>query len=194
MVVICIVSFGQIDKIGNVLKSTFLMFDDKAQQNMGVGGSTVELRITQYITVLKMIKQYWLQGMGYGFPAYFYEVIWDVKKYGLRDDVAGFESIILPILSSSGLVGLFLWIKMFYGLFKLQWNRCVNKMQSRYVNAFMFTYLFVVILTDTTGSMYLFFLFCAMNIYYMNTCRYDLLFKLFAVKVLTIFRSRNIMR
>lgn len=188
---ICLISIVQFENIGNVLKATFLMFDDKAQDAMGVSGSTVELRIMQYLTVFSMIKQYMLQGMGYGFPAYFYEVIWDVKKYGLRDDVAGFESILLPILSSFGLIGLCLWIKMFYGVVKLQIRQCVIKMQRHYISAFSFAYLFVVTLTDTTGSMYLFFLLSAMNIYYMNLSRENLFTKLIMVKMLREFSKKN---
>lgn len=157
--------FEQFENFRNVLKSTLLVFDDKAQQDLGIGGSTMELRMQQFSAVFEFVKYYLLQGMGYGFTAYFYEVIWDVKVYGLRDDVAGFESILLQIMASSGIIGLYVWWKMFQGLRKIQISKCVKSLQKYHVDAFMFAYLFAVILTDVSGSEFLFFLFCAMNIY-----------------------------
>lgn len=165
VIVFASIYFDQFKEFGKVLKATILVFNDKAQQDLGVGGSTMELRIQQFSSVFEFIKSYLLQGMGYGFSAYFYEVIWDVKVYGLRDDVAGFESILLQILASSGIIGLYVWWKMFHRLRKTQISKCVKSLQKDYINAFMFAYLFAVVLTDASGSKYLFLLFCAMNIY-----------------------------
>ena len=182
--IVLLMYLNQFDKIGGVFKSTFLIFDDKAQQDLGVSGSTVELRIKQYLTVFDMIKSNLFWGMGYGFTSYFYEVIWNAKAYGLRDDVAGFESIFLPILLNTGFLGLLMWSRMFLGILRILRSQCTTKFQRCYTDAFMLTYLLVVTLTDTSGSMFLFFLFCAMNKYSVRKTNNKIIETLLKVKLL----------
>lgn len=163
---ICILCFSQLKGFQDMILSTLFFWDDKLQSDLGVYGSSTEMRIDQFLNIIKIAKEYILQGLGYSFPSYYYTEIYDVEQYGLDPDFWGFESFILKTLVSSGLIGLLIWWWTFY--------RILHIMQSgvaygnKYFLAFMLSYLMAVVMTDTSGSMYLFFLFVVLNLQYIH--------------------------
>lgn len=161
------ISFEQFGQLQQVINSTLFFWDDKYQSDIGVGGSTMELRITQFLGVFDALKYSLLQGLGYNFPGYFHEFVWDQEVLGQNPVFAGFESCIFVIGSSSGLIGIYAWAHMYYKNYKLTVSNCVDDMRFYYAS-FYLIFLMVVILTDASGAYFQFFMFMALNILYVK--------------------------
>lgn len=160
-----IIFIPQLDGIRDMLLSSILFWDDNLQRELGTTGSSMEMRFNQFSNVFFLIKDYILQGMGYNFAEYYYTEIFDSEIYGLDPDYLGFESYILKIATSSGLIGLCIWGITFFHFYIIMQNRKSLK-KYRYFQAFTITYLIAIIMTDSSGSLYLFLSFVALNAIY----------------------------
>lgn len=154
MSVILFFSFTDNKDVINSIYSILYLFDDKMQQQLGVGGSNMELRYFQYMNGLNYLGfTNILQGCGFSFPNYYYENIWRSDIYGLDYRFAGFESFPLKILMNSGILGMISWGVFFKRVFvSFKVNRSVSSI------AFYSCYMIAIILTDTSASLYLFFM------------------------------------
>lgn len=154
MGVILFFSFTDNKDVINSIYSILYLFDDKMQQRLGVGGSNMELRYFQYMNGLNYLGfTNILQGCGFSFPNYYYENIWRSDIYGLDYRFAGFESFPLKILMNSGILGMISWGVFFKRVFvSFKVNRSVSSI------AFYSCYMIAIILTDTSASLYLFFM------------------------------------
>lgn len=89
------------------------MFDGSA--NSDVGGSGIEMRLTQLAAVLYHIQGNFLFGRGYGF--FNIDLGWNDGKAGLLDkDLYGLEGVQFSLLLERGLIGLIVytvfWVSM----------------------------------------------------------------------------------
>lgn len=160
-------NFEQFGQLKQVINSVLFFWDDNYQSEIGVGGSTMELRMTQLLGILDALKYSLLQGLGYNFPSYFYEFLWNQEVLGQNPIFAGFESCIFSIGSSSGLIGLYAWARMYYKNYKLTVGNCIDDMKFYYAS-FYLIFLMVVVLTDASGAYFQFFMFMALNILYVK--------------------------
>ena len=147
--------------IKNIFISVIFFWDDKIQNSLDMGGSTNDLRLMQLLSVLDLVKNNLLQGMGYNFPSYYYTEVYDASIYGLDPDFAGFESFIFKVLSSSGIIGLIIWLKTFYATKK--YISYKSNTFNFYTIAYVTSYLVAILMTDTSGSVFLFFILSVIN-------------------------------
>lgn len=147
--------------IKDMFISVIFFWNDKVQDSLDMGGSSNDLRITQLLSVLALVKDHILQGMGYNFPGYYYTEIYDASIYGLDPDYMGFESFAFGVLSSSGIIGFIMWIRTFYIISK--YIHYKNSSFKYYSWAFVTSYLIAILMTDTSGSLYLFFILSVLN-------------------------------
>jgi hypothetical protein len=136
--------------------STFYLFSDDKQGQIGNEGSSVTGRLGQLNGVIEIVGSYILQGLGYGFSSY---------REGTSinfEELYGLESYAFKIMVHSGLIGLLCWIMFFYKLFKSSFS-FVGERGYKYCLAFYLSYLLAILMTDTSGSFFLFLVFVELN-------------------------------
>lgn len=148
---------------GNIIRDSFYsliyLFNDQAQQRIGIGGSSTSMRMLQFANGFDYLGlEHLLQGEGYGFPSYYYQYIFRRDFFGLDPRFLGFESFLLKTLMESGLIGIFIW---FAGLFKMYKGLYIEK--DVYNLAFFVSYFLAIVMTDTSASFYLFFFLFVLN-------------------------------
>lgn len=147
--------------LGNIIMSVISIFDDAAQEKLGVGGSSMGMRFDQLANVILYIGWDLLYGAGYGFTSYYYSVIYDYETQGLDPTFYGFESFLLKILASSGILGLIAWGIYFYKNILLL---AVGRIRSNlYAVAFCLSYIGAILMTDTSGSFFLYMILYVIN-------------------------------
>ena len=135
--------------------SAFYIFDDKKQEQVDIGGSSVSVRVAQLESVVELVGSDILPGFGYGFASYREGTSINVKEmYGL-------ESYALKIVANSGLLGFLFWLCFFYKLVRSSIS--IHGKNKKYIIAFNISYLLAILMTDTSGSFYLFFVFLELN-------------------------------
>lgn len=155
LLLVVMIIFSNNSIIRNSLSSLIYLFDDNMQQKLGIGGSSTDLRMLQFINGFNYLGfDRLLQGLGYNFPSYYYKYIY----LGIDPRFLGFESFLLKTLMSSGLIGIGIW---FIGLFKIY--KSLHTAKDMYNIAFFISYILAVIMTDTSASFYLFFFLSVLN-------------------------------
>lgn len=145
--------------IRNSFYSLIYIFDDQAQQRLGIGGSSTDMRMLQFANGFNYLGLgRVLQGEGYNFPSYYYQYIFRRDIFGVDPRFFGFESFLLKTLMGSGLIGIAVW---FVGLFKMYKALCPEK--NIYNFAFFASYFLAIVMTDTSASFYLFFFLFVLN-------------------------------
>lgn len=82
-----------------------------------IGGSSLEMRITQYATVMMLVKASPLFGMGYNF--FYYDLGW---SSGLNvaempyPELAGLEGALMSIILERGIIGVLVYIAFYGGI------------------------------------------------------------------------------
>lgn len=161
LIILLTISFSEFTGLSNMLLSVLFFWDDKVQNNLDMGGSSNELRYMQLLSIINIIKTDMLQGLGYGFSHYYYIKVYDVEIYGHDPDFAGFESFAFKVLSASGIIGFIIWVRSFYKLKLYMTSRF--KAEKCYASAFILSYLIAILMTDISGSMFLFFILVVLN-------------------------------
>lgn len=162
VVILASLYFKQFEQLKNVFMSVAYFWSDDMQSRLGIGGSTMDLRLRQFISVIEITGMHIVEGLGYDFHHYFY-----FEKGGMNSivysNLAGFESIILSTLASSGVIGLFALFRMYYKNTALLIS--INRHRDySYEIAFVITFLIAAIMTNYSGSSFLFFIFLVLNI------------------------------
>ena len=119
-------------------------------ENSETGGSSIQMRMSQYITVAIHIEGHeWLgQGKGY------WEHIYTEDQESVRG-LYGVESVILQTLLERGIIGLFLWAAFYTAIFLYFWrNRKRRKKLTGLGVSILSLYLFYSIGTGELGSVY----------------------------------------
>ena len=119
-------------------------------ENSEVSGSSIQLRMSQYMTVAIHIEGHeWLgQGKGY------WEYIYTEDQESVRG-LYGVESVILQTLLERGIIGLFLWAAFYTAIFLYFWrNRKRRKKLTGLGVSILSLYLFYSIGTGELGSVY----------------------------------------
>ena len=156
---IAMVIFDNNTMIRDLFYSLINIFDDRVQQQLGIGGSSIDMRMLQFASAFNYLGvERLMQGEGYDFPSYYYQYIFRRDLLGIDPRFMGFESFILKTLMGSGLIGITVWL---FGLFKMY--RTLSPKRNLYDIAFFISYFIAIVMTDTSASFYLFFFFIVLN-------------------------------
>ena len=119
-------------------------------ENSETQGSSIQMRMTQYASVLIHIEgNEWL-GLGKGY----WEHIYTEDQESVRG-LYGVESVILQTLLERGIIGLFLWAAFYTAIFLYFWrNRKRRKKLTGLGVSILSLYLFFSIGTGELGSVY----------------------------------------
>lgn len=179
VLVLIMLVFSNSNVVRDSFYSILYIFDDNMQQKLGIGGSSTDMRLLQFANGFDYLGlERLLQGEGYNFPAYYYTYIFRRDFWGIDPRFMGFESFLLKVLMSSGLIGIIIW---FVGLFKI--FKSLYPQKAIYDTAFFCSYILAILMTDTSASFYLFFFLLVLN-----SKRY----LLSDVKIIREFGIRNI--
>lgn len=162
---VVILGIANIEIINDVVSSILMVFDDKAQSAAGIGGSSSGMRMEQFLNVIKYHDATTMfTGEGYGFTQYYYSTIYDSTRFGLDQRFFGFESFLLGILMNSGIIGVIAWAVFFIVIFNL-----LKVKQHRPFFAMFIGYMLAILMTDVSGSLYMFFILLVVTYKYYNT-------------------------
>jgi O-antigen ligase len=93
------------------------MLTDAFAEKSETEGSSIQLRISQFIHVLSYTKGHELLGLGHGYWAY--NLTEDLESI---EGLFGIESVILQYLLERGYIGLILWALFYAILFRYFWK------------------------------------------------------------------------
>lgn len=155
--------FPDFEDLGTVFAAAIFIWSDKVQSDLNVSGSSLEMRFTQLKAVFEITNIHIFEGLGYSYCTYFSDVL-KLSESRIGQDLYGFESVIFKIITSSGFIGLVAFFKLIKKIIKLM----TTKMSSSFNYFFIFslTYLLAIIMTDDSGTMFLFLIFSVLNIIY----------------------------
>lgn len=166
---IATIYFEQLDELKNMLQAAVFFWSDDVQEKLGVHGSSMDLRLRQFLAVLKVTNIHIIEGLGYDFNQFYEDT--PLANSSIGDDLAGFESLIFTTIASSGLVGLVALFVMYLKHVRLLVS--VSPRNNRiYSYAFVGTFLLAAIMTNYSGASYLFFAFLSLNIIYACNTRF----------------------
>ena len=119
-------------------------------EESNTGGSSIQLRMTQFASVLIQVEGHEWVGLGKGY--WFYNLKDDPQS--IRD-LFGIESVILQYLLEQGIIGLVLWVSFYTIIFLYFWrNRKKRKALSGLGGSILALYLVFSIGTGELGSVY----------------------------------------
>lgn len=119
-------------------------------ENGETSGSSIQLRMSQYMTVAIHIEGHEWLGRGKGY----WEYIYTEDQESVRG-LYGVESVILQTLLERGIIGLFLWAAFYTAIFLYFWrNRKRRKKLTGLGVSILSLYLFYSIGTGELGSVY----------------------------------------
>lgn len=131
------------------IEATVFFWDQSKSENLGIHGSSVEMREEQLYGAFDLIKNNFLIGLGQGW------INDNYQKHGLHPVMLGFESIIYRQLVENGILGLIAWFIFYFQLYVKTKN--VTRKTCK-LNIIFWPYLVSLIMTDSFESFYLFLL------------------------------------
>lgn len=134
----------------DTIEASLFFWNQQKSDDIGIKGSSVELRKRQLEESFSIIKNDLLTGVGQGW------IDNDYQKNGLHPIMLGFESVIYRKLVETGLIGLLVWFIFYLSLYKT-----VSLYTKKYkVNinwkVMFIPYFISLIMTDSFESFYLF--------------------------------------
>lgn len=144
--ILMIISYNTIPAVEEKVNSVTDVFVEDSE----TGGSTIALRMSQYMSVLYYTEgNEWL-GLGKGYWAYTY-----VENPESVRGLYGVESVILQTLLERGIIGLFLWAVFYTVIFRYFWRNRKRMRKLTGLGASILTlYLIFSIGTGELGSVY----------------------------------------
>ena len=145
-VILLIISYNTIPAVEEKVNKVTDIFVEDSE----TGGSSIALRMSQYMYVLVYTEgNEWL-GLGKGYWAYSYAE----DPYSV-EGILGVESVILGYLLERGIIGLFLWAAFYTAIFLYFWrNRIRRKELTGLGVSILSLYLVFSIGTGELGSVY----------------------------------------
>ena len=129
---------------------TLSVFDPSSK---GVEGSSLEMRIRQFLGCFDIIKDNLLFGQGFSYVDYY------SNNYGLHPVLYGFESVIYSILCESGIIGAVIWVIFYINLLKLN-RKLLQKEDIFLFDIFVITYFCYTLFTGSYFFMQYFSMIC----------------------------------
>ncbi|MBR6840822.1 MAG: O-antigen ligase family protein [Prevotella sp.] len=156
-------------------------------ENSETGGSSIQMRMTQYASVLIRIEgNEWL-GLGKGYWSYIYN-----EDRRSVEGILGVESVILQYLLERGIIGLILWATIYSIIFFYFWrNRTKRKALTGLGASTLTLYLVYSIGTGELGSVYPTMLLLGMTMKMIESKKQRLM--LYAI-LLRIMKRKNLTR
>ena len=156
-------------------------------ENSETGGSSIQMRMTQYASVLiRIVGNEWL-GLGKGYWSYIYN-----EDRRSVEGILGVESVILQYLLERGIIGLILWATIYSIIFFYFWrNRTKRKALTGLGASTLTLYLVYSIGTGELGSVYPTMLLLGMTMKMIESKKQRLM--LYAI-LLRIMKRKNLTR
>lgn len=99
------IAYAEIGVVRNIIDFMLSVFDDNSE----LGGSSIELRVTQFMRVLYYIKDDWFLGRGLGFL--WYDLGLNEGSMNMVDkDIKGLESVFYLYLLERGVLGYIIYL------------------------------------------------------------------------------------
>lgn len=143
--ILLIASYTSISPIREKIDQTATMF----QTNSDVKGSSIEMRLTQYLTVFYYIKDdLWF---GNGKDYFKIDLGWSNSGGSVDNDLYGMEGVLLAILLENGIIGLIFYIIFYTTLtcLAIKYKR-IDKQSSALFMSILLTYL---VFANATGEL-----------------------------------------
>ena len=134
-----------IPSLNNYLGSVF----DSDSSN--VGGSSLQMRLSQLDGCFQEIQNTIIEGKGYGWTGYY------ISHYDEHPTMLHFESLILVILCNSGIIGMILWLT--FGIIIMRYNNWSERSIATLLNSLLVFYIAYACITGEYGYMQYFILF-----------------------------------
>ena len=145
-VMLMILSYYTVPAVEERVNQVTDFFSEKSETS----GSSIQLRMSQYMTVAIHIEGHEWLGRGKGY----WEYIYTEDQESVRG-LYGVESVILQTLLERGIIGLFLWAAFYTAIFLYFWrNRKRRKKLTGLGVSILSLYLFYSIGTGELGSVY----------------------------------------
>ena len=142
--ILMIISYNTIPAVEEKVNSVTDVFVEDSETE----GSSIQLRMSQYMTVAIHIEGHEWLGLGKGYWEHTYVKDRERGLYGV-------ESVILQTLLERGIIGLFLWAAFYTAIFLYFWrNRKRRKKLTGLGVSILSLYLFYSIGTGELGSVY----------------------------------------
>lgn len=164
---LCAIAYSTIPVIHEKVDQTMTAFDTNSQYS----GSSIDMRVLQYLAVLYHIRGHELFGRGAGF--FNIDMGWGDGQFStlVDKDLWGLEGIVMNYLLERGVVGL-LFYAVFYIILLcfLYRNRFTDRATSAFGLAIVFTYLAFANMTGELGSVFptLLLVGCCIKLIYQN--------------------------
>lgn len=139
-------------KYQGIIESTLFFWDESVARDNEITGSSTTMRLLQYLGVLDIIKDHLLFGIGHGYVNFY------LTTYGQHPILLGFESLVFNKLVEGGVIGLFIWIYLFFILFKKTnlLKAESNKFDLSVLKGYVVSYFVFVLLTGFIDTFQLF--------------------------------------
>lgn len=147
--VVMAVIYGVISSIPEISEYVSSIFDSR---NTNIGGSSLELRINQFLGCFDVIGENYLFGMGFDWHQYY------MQSHVIHPKLLAFESLVFVVLCNFGFVGVILWIVYVFKMYK--YMRSLGSIKEILLPLTLFVfYLSYSCITGEYGYMQVFILF-----------------------------------
>lgn len=110
--VVLVETLPALSSVRNMLESSLFFWDDHTLEKNDVGGSSWELRVRQVFYPFEEIANNIILGHGYGWCR------WFLDEFELHPMLYGFETIFSTAVCEFGILGYFIYYKLFYNSYK----------------------------------------------------------------------------
>lgn len=141
--------FPQLNNIKGMIESSLFFWNDSIAEDNEIGGSNFEMRVFQILYSFIEIKDNLLFGHGFGWSNYY------LTQNPFHPILYGFETIISEATVNGGIIGLILWIIMFYKSYKYSIQKASSTKDIIYCK--IFTIVQIVIAVATGFSYFIFY-------------------------------------
>jgi O-Antigen ligase len=156
---IVVISFYFVVNSSKGLQNIFSSF---TSSESNVGGSSIDMRLSQLNGAIDEIKGRALVGKGYGWTG------WYQETFGPHPVMLDFESLIIVILCEGGIIGMCIWTLFFIFLFRLNRKLLVSREDISFADTLIIVYLAYAIGTGDYGYIEIFSFFYALLICYLK--------------------------
>lgn len=148
----------------DTIESSLFFWDQGKSDEIGIGGSSVSMRMTQLNLSFSLIKDQILAGYGYGFSY----IALGISKF---DNMKGFESIIFKKIIEQGILGLTFFLIYYCALLK---HSLSFKSKKNETIIYFLIYFIGIAFTDYQNTFYLFLLLALIDMKHKYICKREL--------------------
>jgi hypothetical protein len=158
IILISLYLIPQLNNYKGLFESSIFFWDEEISKDNAIKGSSVTLRAIQLFGAINMIHGSLLVGLGHGFVNYY------LSNFGMHPVLFGFESFIYVKLVEGGIIGLSIWLYLFYIMYRKVKKKCMKSPYNYNVPILQSYVIIFFIYGIFTGFMQLFLCFLILYI------------------------------